>query len=1303
MSQIITKSLSQTCKVIWIVIAFLQWNLYDAYGREIGKPFIRNYSSKSYNAHTQNWSVIQDKRGIMYFGNTYGVLQYDGVSWRLTRVSNKSTVRSLGLDRNGRVYVGAVDEFGYLAANDQGELIYHSLVPQLDSQYHNFGDVWSTIIRDDEVFFFTRNFLFRYKDGAFTVNKLSNSYHRAFLVEEHIYVRQEGKGLFELRGNTFHLLPNTEQFASEIVSAIMHFGDQQLLIGSRKKGLFIYDKSTSSLTPIFPSLSKRLVNAQIYTGLLLENEHYAIGTLTQGVFIFDKAGKIIQKLDVHSGIQNERIYNMSIDRDGALWLTTDNGISHAEITMPLTDWDQSFGLKGTVYSILRHKDLLYAGTSDGVFALFEDDIQGGFKFVKVNNIHTQTWHLASYQTPSEQQLLLAATSDGVYEIKRFGASFQADKVALADVNTFVLLPYKPNPNKIYVGLLNGLAEIEYNNGNWKSSKRLARTSGAVRNMILDKDQNLWLGTRYSGVSKITFDAQHNFKAIEKYGIDEGLPNNHLVNLCEVDTNIIVVGPKGVASYDWAYNRFNKDPIFGDKYIQGQIGILHAIEDSRGNLWIHAIDETENKEWLEVKLKRSDNSYSLDSVTLKRLSGVEMYAIYPEANNITWIGGSDGLVRYDNTVHIDGDNPFHTLIRGVHTHEDDAIFLGEYSLSYAPSHGIIEGLLQAPPERKILNYKQNSVSFHYAAATYENETDNRYSHYLENYDPPGYWSHWKHETVNEYTNLPEGDYKFYVKARNIYDHESTIACFEFTVLPPWYRTIQAYFAYLVLAFLLIWGIVAFNIRRLKKKNRILELKVWEKTKKLQLQNHEIEEKNVELAQQKEEIAAQRDHLLESFENIKVLSSIGKELTSTLSIDGLVTNTYDQLVRLFDMSIFGLGFYKPLTNQLEFPKAMAFGEKLPLIAYDIADSTQLAVKCYVDQQEILIKNHQEYQHYEANGVTHELLAKREVNSLIYVPLTVNDKHVGVITIQHKKPDAYHEYHLNLLRNLATYIAIALDNAEAYTEIQVKNNEIQKASQEITDSINYAKRIQGAMLPKIEDIKSEFPDSFVFLKPKDIVSGDFYWYSSKRDIMGNNKYIIAAVDCTGHGVPGAFMSTIGMDLMDEIVNLMGISEADQILNYLHKLVRKSLRQKETKNHDGMDMAVCVIDKHRGKIEYAGAKNPLIMFKNGEMIEVNADRRSIGGSYWNETQDERKFTKHIINLDPNEPITCYMYTDGYQDQFGGPKRRKYMSKRFKETLARIHLNPMAQQAQELDENLSKWMDQEPQVDDVLVIGFRI
>lgn len=1284
-----------------LLVMQLSWN--QGYSREIGKPFIRNYSSKTYNAHTQNWDAIQDKKGIMYFGNTYGVLQYDGVSWRLIRVANKSTVRSLGLGITGKVFVGAVDELGYLSSDELGELTYHSLLDNLDPSYHNFGNVWSVLVREDEVFFQTRNYIFRYKDKAFTTWEIKNSYHKAFLVAGNIYVRQEGVGLLELRGEDFQPLQNTASFANEVVSAVVAHGPNELLIGTRTNGLFIYDKSTHQLRPIFPQLKSLFKEAQIYAGLALENDHYAFATLMAGTIIINKEGEVSQELNIHSGIQNERVYNLFSDRDGALWLATDNGISHAEITIPLTDWDQSFGLKGTVYSILRHNGLLYAGTSNGVFALLENEEEGdngGFRFVKVANIHAQSWHLISHTTKNGAKKLLVATSDGVYEITQAGGRFSGKLIAFGNTTTFFLQEHQPSSTTIYVGLSDGVGEIRYEQNAWKTLPQKEGISGVVRNMVFDLNDDLWVSTRHTGVYKITFNEKEEATSITNYTTEHGLPNNYLVNVCVIDSALLVVGPHGVVSYNRAKNHFESNDVLGKKYTTGHIGILHAIEDEWGNRWFHAVDEAESKEWLEVSLRRKGGSYQIDSVTLKRLSEVEMYAIYPEQNNITWIGGADGLVRYDNTIHIDADNPFHTLIRGVHTHEDEEIFLGEYPLSYTHSHGKIEGLLQDAPEKRVLDYRQNSVSFHYAAATYENETDNRYSHYLENYDPPGYWSHWKHETVNEYTNLPEGDYTFYVKARNIYDHESTIARFEFSVKAPWYRTILAYIVYMAVVGCIIWAIVAYNIRRLQKKNRLLELKVWDKTKQLQQQNREIEEKNTELAQQTEEIAAQRDHLMESFENIKVLSSIGKELTSTLSIDGLIDNTYDQLTRLFDMSVFGLGFVRQDNQTLEFPKAMAFGEQVPLISYDLNDRSQLAIECYQTQEEILIKNYQDYQ---KDNVGEQLLANKEICSAIYLPLTANEKRVGVISIQHQDESVFQDYHLNLLRNLATYIAIALDNAEAYSQIQDKNFEIQRASKEITDSINYAKRIQGAMLPRVEDIQAEFPDSFVFLKPKDIVSGDFYWYSSKRDIMGNNKHIIAAVDCTGHGVPGAFMSTIGMDLMDEIVNLMGISEADQILNYLHKLVRKSLRQKETKNHDGMDMAVCVIDRHRGKIEYAGAKNPLIFFKGGEMQEINGDRRSIGGSYWNDEHDERNFTKHIINIDPDEPITCYLYTDGFQDQFGGPKRRKYMSKRFKETLHQVHTESMEQQAGILEHKLEEWRADEAQVDDVLVIGFRI
>jgi serine phosphatase RsbU (regulator of sigma subunit) len=266
------------------------------------------------------------------------------------------------------------------------------------------------------------------------------------------------------------------------------------------------------------------------------------------------------------------------------------------------------------------------------------------------------------------------------------------------------------------------------------------------------------------------------------------------------------------------------------------------------------------------------------------------------------------------------------------------------------------------------------------------------------------------------------------------------------------------------------------------------------------------------------------------------------------------------------------------------------------------------------------------------------------------------------------------------------------ERTNEITVQKEIIEAKNQSITESINYAKRIQDAALPRVEEIKESIPESFIYFKPRDIVSGDFYWF-----VREGKKIIVTAADCTGHGVPGAFMSLIGNDLLNEIVTARGVIESDKILNELHDSVRKALRQEENKSRDGMDLALCVIDTETKTLQYSGAKNPLVYFKNGEMTVIKGDKYPIGGVQF---QVDRHYTRHEVDL--SEPIMIYLYSDGYQDQFGGEKSEKFMSKNFKILLKEIHEKPVEEQKQILDDKFREWKGDRSQIDDILVMGMR-
>ncbi len=292
-----------------------------------------------------------------------------------------------------------------------------------------------------------------------------------------------------------------------------------------------------------------------------------------------------------------------------------------------------------------------------------------------------------------------------------------------------------------------------------------------------------------------------------------------------------------------------------------------------------------------------------------------------------------------------------------------------------------------------------------------------------------------------------------------------------------------------------------------------------------------------------------------------------------------------------------------------------------------------------------------------------------------------------------------------------------AEKSEQLGSALKKIAHQNQNITQSINYAKGIQQALLPKPEQLQTLISDSFILFKPRDIVSGDFYWFKeidAKSDIFkifGKNrrdkedeeknkqqskKLAISAVDCTGHGVPGAFMSMIGYNLLDEITN-KGITRPDLILEEMHRGVRTTLKQKETNNQDGMDMAMCVIDPEKKILEYAGAKNPLIYVQNGKITQIKGSKDGIGGK-----SDNHSFITHSINI--AAPTWVYIFSDGYIDQFGGELGRKFMIKRFREMLFEIHKKPMKEQKEYLDQQIKSWVGTKySQIDDILVMGFKI
>lgn len=532
--------------------------------------------------------------------------------------------------------------------------------------------------------------------------------------------------------------------------------------------------------------------------------------------------------------------------------------------------------------------------------------------------------------------------------------------------------------------------------------------------------------------------------------------------------------------------------------------------------------------------------------------------------------------------------------------------------------------------------------------------------------------------------------------------------------------------LIIILLLLFVLIFFIFRSYKIKNKA--------NKKLEKQKNEIE------------IA---------YENIALLSDIGKKITSNLSADKIIITIYHQINQLMDATTFDIGIYNSTKDTLDFFGGIEKGKVLPLVSVAV-DDLSLATICFNKQLEIIINNNEEYEKFLEKKIAR---VGDITSSIIYMPLTINDKQLGVITVQSFQDNAYSQQETDFLRNIAIYASIALENAQIYKqlerqkdelseknsilskqkeeivtfneelnavneeimaqrdhlkdlneklvykneEINTQREEIQKHKEdiegknsEIIGSISYARYIQTCVLPNLENGIAFFDDIFVIYRPLAIVSGDFYWY---YHIATQNKLFVALVDCTGHGVPGGFMSMIGNLLLNEIIKKNEIYTPSEILNTLETSIIKTLKQEYTQNQDGMDMSICAFEQFSDKLKviYSGARSPIFYYDSKKEIikKIKPDRHSIGGVFnWQKSFSDKEFIM-------NQGDSIYFSSDGiiHQNNF---KRKKFGTPGFTKALSECATMNMLKQKKYIENKLDTFSENEPQRDDIAVLGLK-
>ncbi|NOQ71442.1 MAG: PAS domain S-box protein [Crocinitomix sp.] len=453
----------------------------------------------------------------------------------------------------------------------------------------------------------------------------------------------------------------------------------------------------------------------------------------------------------------------------------------------------------------------------------------------------------------------------------------------------------------------------------------------------------------------------------------------------------------------------------------------------------------------------------------------------------------------------------------------------------------------------------------------------------------------------------------------------------------------------------------------------------------------------ISKRTKEVSLQKEELEVNYFNTRLLSEIGQLVSSTLDLDEIFDELYERVGQLMDAEMFSVRIYEEEKNTVFYKYSIEKGIRHEPIRISMDEKDNYSVWCIEKRKEVFINDNLQESHKYVSKI---MVPSGEMpNSLLFYPMIVENKMIGVITIQSFKMNAYQPYHLDILKTLASYIGTVIDNAELYntleSKVKLRTEELVQKNNDITASINYAKRLQKGILPDKTFMQQLLPESFVYFKPKDIVSGDFYWVDRTQ-----SKILFAVVDCTGHGVPGAMMSIIGRNLLDQAVNEKGITVPSQILNFLQVGLSLAFGQtgdRKADLFDGMDLALCSIDLKTNILEFSGANNSLYLIQDDELIVLKGDKVGISAEY----EISNSYTNTEIEIQKGDVI--YLTSDGLPDQFGGERYKKFTYRRMQAMFSDIYTKPMDEQYAFVNEAMTGWKQDHDQTDDICMMGIRI
>jgi adenylate cyclase len=715
-------------------------------------------------------------------------------------------------DNFGKVYCGGYNEFGILQPDIFGKMRYKPLY--IDST-KNMGQIQSMIFIYNKLFIATQKSLYVFNNNTVEQIYTDVEYLNISLVNYRLYMScSKGLMLINLE-NEILFIDNftSEIFSEKILKVIPNNND--LLIVSNKK---IYLYQNNKLSDFDITISNIISKYGFGDIKILSDGTYALGTQKGGIFFFDVNGNKIHFLNKNTGLHDDRIYSLFIDSKDNLWATFSNGLAKIEIPSAFSYFDNNLGLRGKVNSILKHNDILYVATSNGLYFLNENtnnDINKNKGFLKINELNNNC-----YQLLSDKDILYIVCENALY-------SLIDNKITLIhkDECKFIIKSFNTN-NLYYLATKNKILKLKHTSKHFYIEDESANINADI-STIAEDSTKIWVGTYLNGIFSIDKNNFTSTSSIVHYDSGKGLPKQaSWIEVYKTSKGILFSTYLGLYRFDVSLQKFYKDNHISQPNFYYKRRVHPIVEDLNNNIWFsYEIDDMYKKNISVAWNIIDDERYTVISNPFKKIENFVSETIFPDNNFVVWFGGFDGIVRMDFRKFHQDSLDSKTLIRQIKIGYDSILtYSTEFNNFYTTYNTDID-------------YKYNSIKFIFSTPIYENNFQVRHQYFLEGYDRE--WSQLSNSSMKEYTNLPPGEYCFKVRAQNIYGLLSKEAVFKFRIKKPFYTTWWAIIGYSAIFISFIYTLMRWRAYRYVKEKTKLERIITDRTEELLLEKEKTE--------------------------------------------------------------------------------------------------------------------------------------------------------------------------------------------------------------------------------------------------------------------------------------------------------------------------------------------------------------------------------------------------------------------------------------------------------------------------------